>query len=92
MRNLMRIGFSRSGGRIDLTFRANAFVYHMVRNTVGTLVDIGTGRIGLAEAANLLPQRDRSRAGATAPACGLTLAAIDFGPAHDVPRPMAIDV
>lgn len=51
---------------------ANRFVYKMVRSLVGTLVDIGRGACS-DSMAELLRCQDRSRAGPTAPACGLTL-------------------
>lgn len=50
-----------------------AFLQNMVRIMVGTLVDVGLGRSSPADVAGLLAQPDRSRAGATAPARGLTL-------------------
>lgn len=51
---------------------ANRFVYRMVRSLVGTLVDIGRG-VCECSMAELLAACDRTRAGTTAPACGLTL-------------------
>jgi tRNA pseudouridine38-40 synthase len=54
--------------RID----ANRFVYRMVRSLVGTLIDIGRGRLK-PPITEILNSRDRHRAGATAPAWGLTL-------------------
>jgi tRNA pseudouridine38-40 synthase len=57
---------------IVFTIEANRFVYTMVRSIVGTLIDIGRGRI-TDPMADLLASRDRARAGMTAPACGLVL-------------------
>ena len=45
----------------------------MVRNIVGTLVDVGTGRLTRAQVAEILASADRTRAGQTAPAHGLEL-------------------
>ena len=50
----------------------------MVRNIVGTLVEIGAGKRPAADMAALLAERDRSRAGATAPACGLCLMQVSY--------------
>lgn len=54
------------------TIEANRFVYTMVRSIMGTLIDIGRGRI-TDSMADLLAAKDRDRAGMTAPACGLVL-------------------
>jgi tRNA pseudouridine38-40 synthase len=51
----------------------DGFLRHMVRNIVGTLVDIGSGRWAAAEMASILESGDRARAGRTAPALGLFL-------------------
>jgi tRNA pseudouridine38-40 synthase len=52
---------------------ANAFLPHQVRNTVGALVQVGLGRITIAEFENIIAARQPSLAGPTAPACGLYL-------------------
>lgn len=51
----------------------NSFLYKMVRNIVGTLIYVGSGKIQLEEIPNILQSRDRTLAGVTAPANGLTL-------------------
>jgi tRNA pseudouridine38-40 synthase len=60
-------------GEIAIVAEATAFVKHMVRNIVGTLVEAGLGRRDPAGFASLLEERDRTRAGPTAPAHGLCL-------------------
>ncbi len=60
---------------------ANAFLYHMVRNLVGTLLAVGQGDAGIDWPAEVLQARDRRLAGPTAPAHGLTLTGVDY-PAH----------
>ena len=77
MRRMLAIGIERSPARIVLTFRANAFVYHMVRNLVGALVAIGRGQQTPRWGAELLAARDRTQGAATAPPQGLCL--IDVG-------------
>jgi tRNA pseudouridine38-40 synthase len=52
---------------------AHNFLYKMARNIVGTLVYVGTNRISVGEVARLLSAPDRTKAGVTAPACGLCL-------------------
>lgn len=54
------------------------FLYKMVRNLVGTVLDIGKGRIPLADLPSILESRDRARAGVTAAAHGLTLARVSY--------------
>ncbi len=51
----------------------DGFLRHMVRNIVGTLVDVGLGKKTIDKFAKILYARSRSKAGATAPACGLFL-------------------
>jgi len=58
---------------------ANAFLHHMVRNIVGSLLPIGRGEQGVGWMAELLAGRDREVAGATAPAEGLTF----LGPLYE---------
>lgn len=64
---------------------ADGFLYHMVRNLVGTLVEVGRGRRRPEEMASLLASRRREAAGATAPARGLCLLAVEYGPEHEGP-------
>ncbi len=62
--------------RIEFLFHANGFLYHMARNLVGTLVDVGKKRRTAKDFAAILESKDRQRASATAPACGLFLACV----------------
>ena len=72
MRNVHAIAISRSGDEIAIEIQANAFLHHMVRNIVGSLLPIGRGEQREAWLAELLAGRDRAKAGPTAPAAGLT--------------------
>lgn len=57
---------------------ANAFLRHMVRNVVGTLLLVGEGKLSVQEFAAVLAGRDRRRAGRTAPAHGLYLMSVSY--------------
>lgn len=61
------------GRLIEIEVSANGFLYNMVRNIVGTLVEVGHGKRSPHWIDELLSQRDRSHAGQTAPASGLCL-------------------
>ena len=69
----------RVDGRL-LVYRveATAFLKHMVRNVVGTLVEVGRGERVAGTFRELLAVRDRTRAGATAPAHGLVLVDVRY--------------
>ena len=60
-------------GRIEVVVEATAFVRHMVRNLVGTLVEVGQGKRAAASIPALLASADRTKAGRTAPPQGLFL-------------------
>lgn len=68
-----------NGERIVIEVEASGFLYNMVRNIVGTLVQIGRGREPLSFAADVLASRDRRLAGPTAPPQGLYLLKVNFG-------------
>jgi tRNA pseudouridine38-40 synthase len=61
-----------------IRLRADGFLRHMVRNIVGTLVDIGAGRWEPERMTEILASRDRSQAGTTAPAHGLFLVRVEY--------------
>ena len=62
-----------AGTDYTLEIEANRFLRHMVRIIVGTLVEVGRGRLSVADMRELLSGKDRSAAGPTVPACGLCL-------------------
>jgi len=90
MRRLLavRIAERRSTAETLVTFEftANAFLQHMVRNFVGTLVAVGRGEASPADAAAILERRDRTQAGETAPPAGLELVEVAYPPRFGVPR------
>jgi tRNA pseudouridine38-40 synthase len=69
---------SIQGDFIKIKIEANAFLRHMVRNIVGTLVEVGRGKISSAEFRQILESCDRKTAGPTAPAQGLFLDKITY--------------
>jgi tRNA pseudouridine38-40 synthase len=71
IRDLQSIAVDRDGERVDVTVQANAFLHHMVRNIVGSLLPIGRGEKPENWLAELLAGKDRTVAGPTAPAEGL---------------------
>ena len=73
VRTVRRCGVSRQGDLVTFTVEADGFLYNMVRIMVGTLLDMDAGRIPWDALPAILLSRDRDRAGATAPACGLYL-------------------
>lgn len=77
-RNLKHIDVTRRGDYVMVDIKANAFVHHMVRNIVGSLLEIGCGHQGEAWMAELLALKDRTQAAATAKAAGLYLVAVDY--------------
>jgi tRNA pseudouridine38-40 synthase len=62
-----------AGEIFTYTVRGNGFLHHMVRNLVGTFVEIGRGRMAATEIHRILDGRDRALAGPTAAASGLCL-------------------
>ena len=78
VRRVLESGVRVEGPLLVYTIEANAFLKHMVRNIVGTLVEVGRGDRAVDGLATVLAGRDRTRAGATAPAQGLTLVAVRY--------------
>ena len=62
-----------NGDEIDFIVEARSFIYHQVRNMVGTLKLVGEGKISPEDVKVILEKKDRKYAGPTAPACGLYL-------------------
>ncbi len=68
-----------SGAGLCFEVEGQGFLRHMVRNLVGTLLEVGLGRRAPSWPAEVLAARDRQRAAATAPARGLTLMRVRYG-------------
>ncbi len=69
---------SEAGPMLVYRVRGNGFLHHMVRNLVGTMLDVGRGHLALDEVPKILAARDRSVAGPTAPARGLFLHSVEY--------------
>jgi tRNA pseudouridine38-40 synthase len=78
VRCLDRLAVKRCADRIFFVLRADGFLQHMVRNIVGTLVDIGRERMLPSAMAAILHSRQRQQAGPTAPAQGLFLVRVTY--------------
>ena len=64
--------------KIFIRAKAKSFLHHQVRNIVGTLQLVGTEKCKPEDIKSVFQKKDRTAAGATAPACGLTLIKIEF--------------
>lgn len=88
MRCVQALQISASKQFVSIDIRANAFLHHMVRNIVGSLILVGRGQCSPSWLEQVLAGRDRSAAGPTAPACGLYFVAAHYGPEHGLPEPV----
>ena len=70
---------SEDGEFLIYRVRGSGFLHHMVRNLVGTMMDVGRGRLRSEEIPEILAARARSVAGPTAPARGLFLHSVEYG-------------
>ena len=78
VRTLYELNVERNGERIDFVLRANAFLHHMVRNIVGTLIYVGKGKHTPIWAKEVLDSRDRARAAPTFAPQGLYLEKVEY--------------
>ena len=69
---------TEAGELLVYRVRGNGFLHHMVRNLVGTMIDVGRGSLELKEIPGILAARSRSAAGPTAPARGLFLHSVEY--------------
>ena len=90
MRFVESIKVTSAGAFVYIDIRANAFLHHMVRNIVGSLLKVGAGERPVGWLAELLALKDRTRAGPTAPAEGLYLVAVQYPDKFGLPLSGAV--
>ena len=90
VRDLSELGVSRRGRLIRVRATANAFLHHMIRNIVGTLVYVGLGRRDPPWASEVLQARDRACAAPTFSPAGLYLVRVEYDPSFRLPAPCAL--
>ena len=78
VRTIFASSWTREGDELIYTVRGNGFLHHMVRNLVGTFLLVGKGTVSLEDLRRILDARERTAAGATAPACGLYLVGVEY--------------
>jgi tRNA pseudouridine38-40 synthase len=77
-RTVHKAWLEKHGEKIIFYVEADGFLYNMVRIMVGTLINVGIGKIFPEEIAEIIKSKDRDRAGNTAPASGLCLEAVYY--------------
>jgi len=94
LRELREIAIERRGHYLIFRFRADAFLHHMVRNIVGSLVSVGKGRHAPDWVGSVLQSRDRAAAAPTFSPDGLYLASISYAQRWSLPefQPSLIEV
>jgi len=78
VRTILELRIDRNEDEIHVSVTADGFLRYMVRTIVGTLIEVGRGRMAGENVASILRGLDRSRAGPSAPANGLTLVRVDY--------------
>jgi tRNA pseudouridine38-40 synthase len=78
VRRIFSSQWERDGEELMYTVKGSGFLHHMVRNLVGTFILVGRGTVSAADVEKILQARNRSRAGATAPASGLYLVNVEY--------------
>jgi tRNA pseudouridine38-40 synthase len=78
VRNIFSSCWERLGEELVYTVRGSGFLHHMVRNLVGTFILVGKGTLQVEDVTRILAARNRSAAGATAPASGLYLVGVEY--------------
>ena len=78
IRTINKIFIDKIDSKIFIEVSAKSFLHHMVRNIVGTLVYVGTGRYQVDYIKDILSAKNRNRSGPNAPACGLYFLKTDY--------------
>ncbi len=77
-RTIHSILIHKNGPKISIKFRGNGFLRHMVRVLVGTLIEVGRGKLPISQIQHILASKDRKKAGPTAKPHGLTLLKVSY--------------
>jgi tRNA pseudouridine38-40 synthase len=75
---MMQAEWKKTDNGMVFTIKANRFLRNMVRAIVGTMVDIGKGKLTVEDFSRIIESKDRSAAGSSAPACGLYLVKVEY--------------
>ena len=78
IRTIFASSWTREGEELIYSVRGSGFLHHMVRNLVGTFLLVGKGTVSLEDLRRILDARERTAAGATAPASGLYLVEVEY--------------
>jgi tRNA pseudouridine38-40 synthase len=78
VRTVYEAKLTRKDDLVTYRMTANSFLPHQVRNTVGLLIKVGLGKVGLEEFRQILEAKTLGLAGPTAPACGLCLTRVNY--------------
>jgi tRNA pseudouridine38-40 synthase len=78
VRSIFSSSWERLGEELIYTVRGSGFLHHMVRNLVGTFILVGKETLQVEDVTRILEARNRSSAGATAPANGLYLVEVEY--------------
>ncbi|MEY3863688.1 MAG: hypothetical protein RL183_573 [Pseudomonadota bacterium] len=87
IKTLYQVSVIENGPWVYFVFRGNAFLHHMVRNLVGSLLLIGAGKEPVTWMSSLLAAKNRQLAGATFMADGLYLLRVGYPEQFDIPEP-----
>jgi tRNA pseudouridine38-40 synthase len=78
VRTVFSSAWEREGDELIYIVRGSGFLHHMVRNLIGTFLLVGKGTVSREDLRRILAAKDRSAAGATAPASGLYLVGVEY--------------
>ena len=78
LRRIFSSTWQRQGDEFVYTVMGSGFLHHMVRNLVGTFILVGKGTLQAEDITRILEARNRTAAGATAPASGLYLVNVEY--------------
>ena len=78
IRTLTRLDIVEQEGGVRLEFEGDGFLYKMVRNITGALIDVGSGKLAPADIAAIFAAKDRRKAASTVPPSGLFLMRVEY--------------